>query len=1419
MKATLKSFNLLLSFFFILDIHSQIVSKPEGGIWSNASTWIGDVVPSNTDSVVIQGNVSITNSVECNQLVILSGASLSNAEGSCGEVRVNKNFQNYGTVYTQNPNYYCYGFTLSIICRGNITYVGNLRPQKLIIAQSGEHHFYNPGKDTISCSVVFSDSAILSCHDNLILKGPMVNGILDMHHNNIILAEGASIQHDYSTFPYISVIKNAKSIYSDVNTFVGNYETDKVIIESDDTVHLYGSFATSGVTFNSIVINHDSIFNRNGNCGSIVFKNKLKNEGIITTKESNYYCYGTKLNIGLDDDLLSIGVMSPTTIYLNGNKAHHFYNDKDTIYCPIFNNDTSWIVCHGALITKSEIRNINIDLQSNDFVLSGTASWTYDNYDKTYRLTNVKNIYASKGSVCGNYEKSVIEGDSILLHGYFSSDGLTFRGNVVNYDTMANIYERWKVFYGSFTNKGTIINNTGWHVSHTLQFFGDVSNYGTWQTSAIFISGKGKRTIKLNSAVANITYFTDSVILVGENNATVLIPYNYSSICLIDTGATLLIADGNLSSQIISYGHIQSSANNIVTYSNINLPFLLVRFKDGTTTQSIIADSYSSQYFDNKIHGIKHWWSLRNTPRNYEERLSNASFYYSQNEVNGIDESKAKLYVTQDGGNSWKICNYSIDTLNNYVTAYDIPAAGYYVITTFSLDSVFENTIVINDFYPRTIGYNSNYSLIEITGRGFNSTCDVLFKNNNTILKADTIIISDSASNKMKVFVRFPEPNSDKSSYELQIIRGNDTVNSEQLLIVEKTSTSNVWFVLGGRDRTLSNRWQTFEFSYGNSGNKDAWGVPLFIAIKEQENMEVDFPGLQITMPSVAYEEGYEHFDTTSLYFIVDSISDEPGPWRIYGFYLPHIPAGSTINKRIKVKAPSDIEFQTWIIKPYEPIVRPTMASVGAFRKKNSTELNACLTAFAMKSFAQSMAGFIPGVGCVSSLADQYFQPVEYMTGTNTVEDYSWGSMLKTAAGWATAIANCATDVIPVGTAVKIGVGIVSMMSDIAQNYDADQKCREVQNRKRFKTRTVVSLDPNEKVGNIGYTDNHYINSQQMAYTIYFENKNSATANAIEVFITDTLDTTVFDYKRLRFSSFSFGDTTIYFLADTNYIYRLIDLYPKKDIKVEFTATVDTLGVVRWKIASLDRLTNELIDDPDRGFLPPNINSPEGEGNVTFSVPLRDDLLSGKVINNKAVIVFDLNQPIITNTFSNTLDTDPPFSSVSASFDSTSSSIIIEANGNDLVSGIFNYSLKVSEDNSIPYPFTTLFNSNIAIFKVNKSGLYKIYCTATDNAGNTEQNVDLPKASVFVSKESIVDFSNISNIQIYPNPASNYLSINLPYLTYAKYLIQNPQGKTIINGSISNENNKIDLNNLPNGIYFIRISVKEDTKTFKFIKN
>ena len=62
------------------------------------------------------------------------------------------------------------------------------------------------------------------------------------------------------------------------------------------------------------------------------------------------------------------------------------------------------------------------------------------------------------------------------------------------------------------------------------------------------------------------------------------------------------------------------------------------------------------------------------------------------------------------------------------------------------------------------------------------------------------------------------------------------------------------------------------------------------------------------------------------------------------------------------------------------------------------------------------------------------------------------------------------------------------------------------------------------------------------------------------------------------------------------------------------------------------------------GFLPPNVDAPDGEGFVTFAIA--GDLVDTDVLTAQAGIVFDTNDPIVTNTWSNVVDGRAPTTSV-----------------------------------------------------------------------------------------------------------------------------------------------------------------------------
>lgn len=72
-----------------------------------------------------------------------------------------------------------------------------------------------------------------------------------------------------------------------------------------------------------------------------------------------------------------------------------------------------------------------------------------------------------------------------------------------------------------------------------------------------------------------------------------------------------------------------------------------------------------------------------------------------------------------------------------------------------------------------------------------------------------------------------------------------------------------------------------------------------------------------------------------------------------------------------------------------------------------------------------------------------------------------------------------------------------------------------------------------------------------------------------------------------------------------------------------------------------------------------------------------------------------------------------------------------------------------------------------------------------------------------------------NNIEIFPNPTSNELSIKSPYENL-KYVIYTLNGKIVRNGIYTTS---LDLIDLDNGMYFIEISYQNKKTVVKFIKN
>ncbi|MBN2441881.1 MAG: hypothetical protein JXJ04_11055 [Spirochaetales bacterium] len=187
-------------------------------------------------------------------------------------------------------------------------------------------------------------------------------------------------------------------------------------------------------------------------------------------------------------------------------------------------------------------------------------------------------------------------------------------------------------------------------------------------------------------------------------------------------------------------------------------------------------------------------------------------------------------------------------------------------------------------------------------------------------------------------------------------------------------------------------------------------------------------------------------------------------------------------------------------------------------------------------------------------------------------------------------------------------------------------------------TEAIRPNDPNEKTGPPGVGLDHYITrDSKLIYTIYFENKSTASAPAQEVFIYDYVDENT-DVTTLELGDIACGKTIVTSLSgqkNGEFTATLDDLAVK--IKVDFAPET---GLLSWYFKTIDLETGELPEDALAGFLPPEDGNGSGQGYVIFTINPKSGLDNGTIINNSASIIFDTEQSINTNTVWNTI-TDP----------------------------------------------------------------------------------------------------------------------------------------------------------------------------------
>lgn len=271
---------------------------------------------------------------------------------------------------------------------------------------------------------------------------------------------------------------------------------------------------------------------------------------------------------------------------------------------------------------------------------------------------------------------------------------------------------------------------------------------------------------------------------------------------------------------------------------------------------------------------------------------------------------------------------------------------------------------------------------------------------------------------------------------------------------------------------------------------------------------------------------------------------------------------------------------------------------------------------------------------------------------------------------------------------------------------------------------SVVSMDPNDIYGYSAESGSHAVKDglTDVYYRIEFENDPAfATAAAHEIVVTDTLDATKFDLSTFTPTRVRIGEKSAELNGDKNFV-TTIDMRPEINAIAQVTGTYDqSKGIAKWHITSLDPMTMEPTDDVMQGVLPVNYNG-NGMGEVMFDISLKPGLAHGTTIDNRAAIVFDKNDVIMTPTWTNIIDRIAPESHVTNVVMANDSTAMVSITATDELSGPWRYNVYVQYGSGAWF----LGAENVPIDKPANVRVYEginhgFYAVVTDSAGNVEQ--------------------------------------------------------------------------------------------------
>ena len=299
---------------------------------------------------------------------------------------------------------------------------------------------------------------------------------------------------------------------------------------------------------------------------------------------------------------------------------------------------------------------------------------------------------------------------------------------------------------------------------------------------------------------------------------------------------------------------------------------------------------------------------------------------------------------------------------------------------------------------------------------------------------------------------------------------------------------------------------------------------------------------------------------------------------------------------------------------------------------------------------------------------------------------------------------------------------------------------------------TLHASDPNEIQGPFGIGTKKWMAAKDIfGYIVRYENDPEfATGPAQKVLITVPVDSNL-DINSLRLGNFGFGNMIFTVPPNSATYYKRLDLRDSLGLYVDVLAGINvTDHQAIFVFESIDPATGTEPTNPSVGFLPVRDTSinrfndsipNKGEGFVTYFIKPATGVHTGDTVKAQAAILFDINAPVLTNTWVNTIDAVAPTSHIELLPSFVNPDFPVQWSGADdsLGVGLKNYDIYVSKDNG---PFELLRGQTTDVglqFTGGVAGsVYSFYSLATDLTGNREAVKNGADHSTIVNAQNAV---------------------------------------------------------------------------------